>query len=243
MPFFYHKVQVVLLFFFFFFISCIYFRCDGIEDHFFVFVFQRSTKVEYTVCAVGVGSFLGVGGLTFWIHCTCFEGCQDICFSLFKWGFGLLRLWIHDKVFLSLVNSTASEYQSFHAVIPSSQLLGSQAWPDFMKDFIHCGHIRTNISSTLQTDFPPDLCSRVTFVNFTVTRSSLQSQCLNQVSKHLPRSCGCWLSIALCPHYATSASYLFKVHVICWLYSPHTEILNCSLRRGEPVLKWGNVWF
>ncbi|XP_076442165.1 cytoplasmic dynein 1 heavy chain 1-like isoform X5 [Babylonia areolata] len=33
------------------------------------------------------------------------------------------------------------------------------------------------------TDFPPDLCSRVTFVNFTVTRSSLQSQCLNQVLK------------------------------------------------------------
>ncbi|XP_001636057.2 cytoplasmic dynein 1 heavy chain 1 isoform X2 [Nematostella vectensis] len=32
-------------------------------------------------------------------------------------------------------------------------------------------------------EFPPDLCSRVTFVNFTVTRSSLQSQCLNQVLK------------------------------------------------------------
>jgi len=31
--------------------------------------------------------------------------------------------------------------------------------------------------------FPPDLCSRVTFVNFTVTRASLQSQCLNQVLK------------------------------------------------------------
>ncbi|KAJ1659203.1 dynein heavy chain [Dispira simplex] len=31
--------------------------------------------------------------------------------------------------------------------------------------------------------FPPDICSRVTFVNFTVTRSSLQSQCLNQVLK------------------------------------------------------------
>lgn len=30
-------------------------------------------------------------------------------------------------------------------------------------------------------EFPPDICSRVTFVNFTVTRSSLQSQCLNQV--------------------------------------------------------------
>ena len=34
-----------------------------------------------------------------------------------------------------------------------------------------------------QVEFPPDLCSRVTFVNFTVTRSSLQSQCLNQVLK------------------------------------------------------------
>ncbi|TRY83561.1 hypothetical protein DNTS_016270 [Danionella cerebrum] len=32
-------------------------------------------------------------------------------------------------------------------------------------------------------EFPPDLCSRVTFVNFTVTRSSLQSQCLNEVLK------------------------------------------------------------
>ncbi|KAL1922601.1 uncharacterized protein VTP21DRAFT_10140 [Calcarisporiella thermophila] len=31
--------------------------------------------------------------------------------------------------------------------------------------------------------FPPDVCSRVTFVNFTVTRSSLQSQCLNKVLK------------------------------------------------------------
>ncbi|KAI8873838.1 hypothetical protein GQ42DRAFT_152391 [Ramicandelaber brevisporus] len=29
--------------------------------------------------------------------------------------------------------------------------------------------------------FAPDICSRVTFVNFTVTRSSLQSQCLNKV--------------------------------------------------------------
>lgn len=27
--------------------------------------------------------------------------------------------------------------------------------------------------------FTPDLCSRVTFVNFTVTQSSLQEQCLN----------------------------------------------------------------
>lgn len=32
-------------------------------------------------------------------------------------------------------------------------------------------------------EFAPDICSRVTFVNFTVTRSSLQSQCLNQVLK------------------------------------------------------------
>ena len=30
-------------------------------------------------------------------------------------------------------------------------------------------------------EFPPDICSRVTIVNFTVTRSSLQMQCLNQV--------------------------------------------------------------
>ncbi|RKP34413.1 dynein heavy chain and region D6 of dynein motor-domain-containing protein [Dimargaris cristalligena] len=32
-------------------------------------------------------------------------------------------------------------------------------------------------------NFAPDICSRVTFVNFTVTRGSLQSQCLNQVLK------------------------------------------------------------
>ena len=32
-------------------------------------------------------------------------------------------------------------------------------------------------------EFPADLCSRVTVVNFTVTRSSLQSQCLNTVLK------------------------------------------------------------
>merc|ERR1719193_2940621 len=32
-------------------------------------------------------------------------------------------------------------------------------------------------------EFAPDLCSRVTFVNFTVTKSSLQSQCLNEVLK------------------------------------------------------------
>ena len=31
--------------------------------------------------------------------------------------------------------------------------------------------------------FAPDLCSRVTFVNFTVTPSSLQSQCLSQILK------------------------------------------------------------
>ncbi|OZJ04271.1 hypothetical protein BZG36_02479 [Bifiguratus adelaidae] len=31
--------------------------------------------------------------------------------------------------------------------------------------------------------FAPDVCSRVTFVNFTVTRSSLQSQCLDKVLK------------------------------------------------------------
>ncbi|CAI8017799.1 Cytoplasmic dynein 1 heavy chain 1, partial [Geodia barretti] len=39
------------------------------------------------------------------------------------------------------------------------------------------------LSSPVQVEFPPDLCSRVTFVNFTVTRGSLQSQCLNQVLK------------------------------------------------------------
>ncbi|KAF1585887.1 UNVERIFIED_CONTAM: Dynein heavy chain, cytoplasmic, partial [Eudyptes robustus] len=29
--------------------------------------------------------------------------------------------------------------------------------------------------------FPPDVCSRVTFVNFTITRTSLETQCLQQV--------------------------------------------------------------
>lgn len=32
--------------------------------------------------------------------------------------------------------------------------------------------------------FTPDLCSRVTFINFTVTRSSLESQCLNIFMKN-----------------------------------------------------------
>lgn len=41
-----------------------------------------------------------------------------------------------------------------------------------------------------QVEFAPDLCSRVTFVNFTVTRSSLQDQCLNQVSLYKPFYCG-----------------------------------------------------
>lgn len=35
----------------------------------------------------------------------------------------------------------------------------------------------------IQVDFPADVCSRVTFVNFTVTRGSLQSQCLNAALK------------------------------------------------------------
>lgn len=30
-------------------------------------------------------------------------------------------------------------------------------------------------------EFSPDVCSRVTFVNFTITRASLEMQCLNQV--------------------------------------------------------------
>ena len=46
-----------------------------------------------------------------------------------------------------------------------------------------CANTSTLSLSHLQVEFPPDLCSRVTFVNFTVTRGSLQSQCLNQVLK------------------------------------------------------------
>ena len=33
----------------------------------------------------------------------------------------------------------------------------------------------------IKAEFGPDICSRVTFVNFTVTRSSLQSQCLYKI--------------------------------------------------------------
>ena len=33
----------------------------------------------------------------------------------------------------------------------------------------------------IKAEFGPDVCSRVTFVNFTVTRSSLQSQCLHKI--------------------------------------------------------------
>ncbi|KAH0500470.1 Cytoplasmic dynein 1 heavy chain 1 [Microtus ochrogaster] len=44
------------------------------------------------------------------------------------------------------------------------------------------GEIAENLPEQ-EVEFPPDLCSRVTFVNFTVTRSSLQSQCLNEVLK------------------------------------------------------------
>jgi dynein heavy chain 1 len=32
--------------------------------------------------------------------------------------------------------------------------------------------------------FTPDLCSRVTFVNFTITPSSLEDQCLNILLKN-----------------------------------------------------------
>ena len=46
-----------------------------------------------------------------------------------------------------------------------------------------CYELINNLVVQLQVEFAPDLCSRVTFVNFTVTRSSLQSQCLNQVLK------------------------------------------------------------
>uniref|UniRef100_A0A8R1U2J5 Dynein heavy chain, cytoplasmic n=1 Tax=Onchocerca volvulus TaxID=6282 RepID=A0A8R1U2J5_ONCVO len=37
------------------------------------------------------------------------------------------------------------------------------------------------ITRDTSVEFAPDLCSRVTFVNFTVTRASLEMQCLNQV--------------------------------------------------------------
>lgn len=40
---------------------------------------------------------------------------------------------------------------------------------------------RMMVCLVFQVEFAPDVCSRVTFVNFTVTRSSLQSQCLYQV--------------------------------------------------------------
>uniref|UniRef100_A0AC35TT30 DHC_N1 domain-containing protein n=1 Tax=Rhabditophanes sp. KR3021 TaxID=114890 RepID=A0AC35TT30_9BILA len=37
------------------------------------------------------------------------------------------------------------------------------------------------ITRDASVQFPPDVCSRVTFVNFTITRASLEMQCLNQV--------------------------------------------------------------
>ncbi|KAI6221986.1 Dynein heavy chain, cytoplasmic [Aphelenchoides besseyi] len=37
------------------------------------------------------------------------------------------------------------------------------------------------ITRDSSVEFPPDVCSRVTFVNFTITRGSLEMQCLNQV--------------------------------------------------------------
>jgi dynein heavy chain 1 len=40
------------------------------------------------------------------------------------------------------------------------------------------------ITRNPQAVFTPDLCSRVTFVNFTVTPSSLQNQCLNIYMKN-----------------------------------------------------------
>lgn len=57
--------------------------------------------------------------------------------------------------------------------------------PMIVKDCSEAGVTRNDHHSLflLQVEFPPDLCSRVTFVNFTVTRSSLQSQCLNEVLK------------------------------------------------------------
>ncbi len=36
-------------------------------------------------------------------------------------------------------------------------------------------------SRLFKAEFGPDICSRVTFVNFTITRSSLQSQCLYKI--------------------------------------------------------------
>ncbi|RKP02777.1 hypothetical protein CXG81DRAFT_10371 [Caulochytrium protostelioides] len=39
------------------------------------------------------------------------------------------------------------------------------------------------ITRDADMSFPPDICSRTTFVNFTVSSSSLQSQCLHQVLK------------------------------------------------------------
>ena len=49
---------------------------------------------------------------------------------------------------------------------------------DFSPTFTMVLTTRDNTSQ-----FTPDLCSRVTFVNFTITPSSLQSQCLTKVLK------------------------------------------------------------
>ena len=50
---------------------------------------------------------------------------------------------------------------------------------DFNKDFI-----LFMLTKNGDAKFTPDLCSRVTFVNFTVTQSSLENQCINLYLKH-----------------------------------------------------------
>jgi dynein heavy chain 1 len=40
------------------------------------------------------------------------------------------------------------------------------------------------LTKNSEAKFTPDLCSRVTFVNFTVTQSSLENQCINLYLKH-----------------------------------------------------------
>lgn len=40
------------------------------------------------------------------------------------------------------------------------------------------------LTKNSEAKFTPDLCSRVTFVNFTVTQSSLENQCINLFLKN-----------------------------------------------------------
>ena len=80
-------------------------------------------------------------------------------------------------------------------------------------------------------EFPPDICSRVTLVNFTVTRSLLQTQCLNQVLK------------AERPDIDQKRSDLLKLQGEFQLRLSHLEknLLTCLNEAKGRILDYDNV--